>query len=141
MRHTRMMGTGPLVSHFMPAWAPVATCGLSGSSKYRVVPAIKGTPASVGPYPDPAPSGMMVIYLDGASPYLAHAPGTPTAIFPSSSSRTSMAVYRGNSSGCLSVLLTPRGHGIATIRGQVDDADDDGVEVCCAAGELSPSRW
>ncbi len=33
-----MMGTGPLVSHFSP-WVPsVAYCGLSGSSKYRVVP-------------------------------------------------------------------------------------------------------
>ena len=39
-RHTRMMGSGPLRSHFKPAWAPVATCGRSGSSKYRVVPVV-----------------------------------------------------------------------------------------------------
>lgn len=35
---TRMMGTGPDVSHFKPADSAVAAWGLSGSSKYRVVP-------------------------------------------------------------------------------------------------------
>jgi hypothetical protein len=32
------MGIGPEVSHFKPADSAVAACGLSGSSKYRVVP-------------------------------------------------------------------------------------------------------
>jgi len=32
------MGTGPLVSHFRPVVPSLATCGLSGSSKYLVVP-------------------------------------------------------------------------------------------------------
>lgn len=35
-----MMGTEPDVSHFNPADAALAICGLSGSSKYRVVPEI-----------------------------------------------------------------------------------------------------
>lgn len=33
-----MIGTGPDVSHFRPADAALATWGLSGSSKYLVVP-------------------------------------------------------------------------------------------------------
>jgi hypothetical protein len=33
-----MMGTGPLVSHFRPVVPSVAACGLSASSKNRVVP-------------------------------------------------------------------------------------------------------
>ena len=38
---TRMMGIGPLVSHLRP-WVPSAAyCGLSGSSKYLVVPAMR----------------------------------------------------------------------------------------------------
>jgi hypothetical protein len=37
---TRMIGTGPLVSHFRPVVPSVAICGLSGSSKYRVVPLV-----------------------------------------------------------------------------------------------------
>jgi len=35
---TRMIGTGPEVSHFKPAESDVAAWGRSGSSKYRVVP-------------------------------------------------------------------------------------------------------
>jgi hypothetical protein len=35
-----MIGTGPLVSHFRPVILSLAICGLSGSSKYRVVPMI-----------------------------------------------------------------------------------------------------
>ena len=35
---TRMIGTGPEVSHFKPVDPGVAAWGLSGSSKYRVVP-------------------------------------------------------------------------------------------------------
>jgi hypothetical protein len=33
-----MMGTGPLVSHFRPVVFSLEICGLSGSSKYHVVP-------------------------------------------------------------------------------------------------------
>lgn len=33
-----MIARGPDVSHFKPACSAVAACGLSGSSKYRVVP-------------------------------------------------------------------------------------------------------
>lgn len=125
-----MMGSGPLVSHFRPVWAPVATCGLSGSSKYRVVPAIRGAPTSVRPSPDFAASGM-TIYLDESSPpYLAHGPGTPTAVFPSASSRTSMAVYRENSSGRLSVLFAAGGHGLATIRGRRSGGDGSDEKGC-----------
>jgi hypothetical protein len=35
---TRMIGIGPEVSHFKPVNSEVAAWGLSGSSKYRVVP-------------------------------------------------------------------------------------------------------
>lgn len=38
---TRMMGTGPLVSHLRPSTPFSAYCGRSGSSKYRVVPAMQ----------------------------------------------------------------------------------------------------
>jgi hypothetical protein len=35
---TRMMGTRPLLSHLRPRVSSPATWGLSGSSKYRLVP-------------------------------------------------------------------------------------------------------
>ena len=38
---TRMMGIGPLVSHLRPRVPSAAICGLSGSSKYLVVPTMR----------------------------------------------------------------------------------------------------